>query len=198
MLFSLGFVSVFVTGGLSGIFLGQPALDMYFHDTAFVVGHFHIIMGVAAIFAMFAATFYWFPLMFGRMMNETLGKLHFYFTLAGVYSIFLPMHFLGMAGAPRRYADYSAVHYLAGLMPLSRWITHAAYFTAAAQVLFLVNLFWSMRRGPEAPDNPWRATTLEWAGEFRPVVHHGPYEYSVPGAPSDYTMQTDPPLPKDV
>ncbi len=196
MLFSLGFVSVFVTGGLSGIFLGQPALDLYFHDTAFVVGHFHIIMGVAAVFAMFAATFYWFPLMFGRMMNETLGKLHFYSTLAGVYSIFLPMHFLGMAGAPRRYADYSAVQYLAGLMPLSRWITHAAYFTAAAQVLFLVNLFWSMRRGSEAPGNPWRATTLEWADESRPVVHRGPYEYSVPGAPADYTMQTDPPMPK--
>ena len=98
MLFALGFVSLFVTGGISGIFLGQPALDLYFHDTYFVVGHFHMIMGVAAIFGMFAGTFYWFPKMFGRMMNETLGKIHFYATFIGVYSIFTPMHFVGLLG----------------------------------------------------------------------------------------------------
>ena len=117
MMFALGFVCLFVTGGLSGIFLGQPALDLYFHDTYFVVGHFHMIMGVAAIFGMFAGTFYWFPKMFGQMMNETLGKIHFYCTFIGVYCIFTPMHFVGIAGNPRRYSDFTNVEYLAGLMP---------------------------------------------------------------------------------
>ena len=144
MLFALGFVSLFVTGGLSGIFLGQPALDLYFHDTYFVVGHFHMIMGVAAIFGMFAGTYYWFPKMFGRMMNETLGKIHFYATFMGVYAIFTPMHFLGMAGNPRRYADFTNFDFMGNLMPVHTFITHAAYFTAAAQILFLFNLFWSM------------------------------------------------------
>ena len=106
MLFALGFVSLFVTGGVSGIFLGQPALDLYFHDTYFVVGHFHMIMGVAAIFGMFAGTFYWFPKMFGKMMNETLGKIHFYCTFIGVYCIFTPMHYVGLMGNPRRYSDF--------------------------------------------------------------------------------------------
>src|ERR1035437_3470851 len=123
MMFSLGFVSLFVTGGLSGIFLGQPALDLYFHDTYFVVGHFHMIMGVAAIFGMFAGTFYWFPKMFGKIMNETLGKIHFYATFIGVYCIFAPMHFVGIAGNPRRYSDFTNVEYLAGLMPLHKFMT---------------------------------------------------------------------------
>ena len=202
MMYALGFVSLFVTGGLSGIFLGQPALDLYFHDTYFVVGHFHMIMGVAAIFGMFAGTFYWFPKMFGRMMNETLGKIHFYLTFVGVYAIFTPMHFLGIAGNPRRYSDFSNFEYLGKLLPVHAFMTHAAYFTAAAQILFFVNLFWSMWKGKKAPMNPWEATTLEWtipspppfdnfAGQH-PVVNHGPYEYGVPGAPKDYIMQTDP------
>lgn len=189
MLFALGFVSVFVTGGLSGMFLGQPALDQYFHDTYFVVAHFHIIMGVAAVFGIFAATFFWFPKMFGRMMNETLGKLHFYLTFIGVYAIFLPMHFVGFAGNPRRYADFTSFQFLADLMPLHRWMTHAAYFTASAQLPFLFNLFWSMRRGPVAPVNPWEATTLEWSDSPRAMVYRGPYEYGVPEAPQDYLMQ---------
>jgi cytochrome c oxidase subunit 1 len=203
MMFSLGFVSLFVTGGISGIFLGQPALDLYFHDTYFVVGHFHMIMGVAAIFGMFAGTFYWFPKMFGRMMNEMLGKIHFYCTFIGVYCIFTPMHFVGMAGNPRRYSDFSNVEYLAGLMPVHKFMTHAAYFTAAVQILFLINLFWSMWKGPKAPMNPWNSTSLEWTipspppfdnfAGVHPVVNHGPYEYSVPGAANDYIMQTDPP-----
>jgi cytochrome c oxidase subunit I len=202
MLFALGFVSLFVTGGLSGIFLGQPALDLYFHDTYFVVGHFHMIMGVAAIFGMFAGTFYWFPKMFGRMLNETLGKIHFYMTFVGVYAIFTPMHFLGIAGNPRRYADFTNFDFLGKLLPVHFFMTQAAYFTAAAQILFLVNLFWSMKKGKKAPANPWEATTLEWSvpspppfdnfGGVHPVVNHGPYEYSVPGAPRDYIMQTDP------
>jgi cytochrome c oxidase subunit 1 len=202
MLFALGFVSLFVTGGISGIFLGQPALDLYFHDTYFVVGHFHMIMGVAAIFGMFAGTFYWFPKMFGRMMNETLGKIHFYLTFIGVYAIFTPMHFLGIAGNPRRYADFTNFEFMGKLMPVHTFMTWAAILTAAAQIIFVVNLVWSMKKGKKAPVNPWEATTLEWtvpspppfdnfAGKH-PVVNHGPYEYSVPGAPKDYIMQSDP------
>ena len=202
MLFALGFVSLFVTGGISGIFLGQPALDLYFHDTYFVVGHFHMIMGVAAIFGMFAGTFYWFPKVTGRFMNETLGKIHFYLTFLGVYAIFTPMHFLGIAGNPRRYADFTNFDFLGKLLPVHTFMTHAAIYTAVAQIIFLINLIWSAKKGKRAPDNPWEATTLEWtipspppfdnfAGKH-PVVNHGPYEYSVPGAPKDYVMQTDP------
>src|SRR6202043_49495 len=203
MMFALGFVSLFVTGGISGIFLGQPALDLYFHDTYFVVGHFHMIMGVAAIFGMFAGTFYWFPKMFGKMMNEPMGKLHFYCTFIGVYAIFTPMHYLGIAGNPRRYSDFSNVEYLSPLMPVHHFMTYAAYFTAAAQIIFVINLFWSMAKGPKAPMNPWNSTSLEWSipspppfdnfAGVPPVVHHGPYEFSVPGAPNDYIMQNDPP-----
>jgi cytochrome c oxidase subunit 1 len=202
MLFALGFVSLFVTGGISGIFLGQPALDLYFHDTYFVVGHFHMIMGVAAIFGMFGGTFYWFPKMFGRMMNETLGKIHFYLTFLGVYAIFTPMHFLGIAGNPRRYADFTNFEFMNNLMPIHKFMTHAAIFTAVVQFIFLFNLIWSLKKGAKAPANPWDATTLEWtvpspppfdnfAGKH-PVVNHGPYEYSVPGAPKDYILQSDP------
>ncbi len=202
MLFALGFVSLFVTGGISGIFLGQPALDLYFHDTYFVVGHFHMIMGVAAIFGMFAGTFYWFPKVTGRFMNETLGKIHFYLTFLGVYAIFTPMHYLGISGNPRRYADFTNFDFLGKLLPIHTFMTHAAFFTAAVQLIFVFNLFWSIKKGKPAPMNPWDATTLEWtvpsppphdnfAGKH-PVVNHGPYEYSVPGAARDFIMQSDP------
>src|SRR2546427_6912593 len=204
MLFALGFVSLFVTGGISGIFLGQPALDLYFHDTYFVVGHFHMIMGVAAIFGMFAGTFYWFPKMFGRMMNETLGRIHFYCTFIGVYAIFTPMHFLGIVGTPRRYADFKDVEFMGKFMSVQTFITYAAFFTVAAQIIFVINLVWSMKKGAKATADPWEATTLEWTvpspppfdnfAGVHPVVYHGPYEYSVPGASKDYIMQTDPPL----
>jgi cytochrome c oxidase subunit 1 len=162
MLFALGFVSIFVTGGLSGLFLGQPVLDQYFHDTYFVVAHFHLIMGVASVFALFAGTFYWFPLLFGRLLNERLGKLHFYLTFAGAYAIFLPMHFLGFAGNPRRYAELGNFQFLMELLPLHRALTYAAYFTAAVQLLFLINLIWTLWRGAQAPPNPWNANTNEW------------------------------------
>ncbi|MCU1257608.1 MAG: Cytochrome-c oxidase [Bryobacterales bacterium] len=197
MLFALGFVSLFITGGLSGLFLGQPVLDQYFHDTTFVVAHFHIIMGVAAIFGIFAATFYWFPLMFGRMLNERLGKLHFYLTFIGAYAIFLPMHFTGFAGNPRRYADLTSFQFLAPLLPIHVWMTDAAYLTAAVQVLFLVNLFWSMKRGAPAVRNPWQATTLEWAQGPVGVVYRGPCDYGVTGTAKDYLMQHEAePCPK--
>jgi cytochrome c oxidase subunit 1 len=202
MLYAIGFVSLFVSGGLSGPFLAQPVLDIPLHDTAFVVGHFHLIMGVAAIFGMFAGTYYWFPKMFGRMMNETWGRVHFFITLAGTYAIFMPMHYLGMAAQPRRYSQFTELAYLQHLLPLNRLMTYAAIVTIAAQFIFVINLFWSMFKGPKASDNPWEATTLEWTtatppphdnfGGKTPVVYHGPYEYSVPGAPKDYVMQTDP------
>ncbi|HYM11222.1 MAG TPA: cbb3-type cytochrome c oxidase subunit I [Bryobacterales bacterium] len=202
MLFAIGFVSLFVTGGLSGIFLGQPPIDLFFHDTYFVVAHFHMIMGVASIFGIFAGTYYWFPKMFGRMMSEPLGKLHFWFTFVGVYAIFTPMHYLGLFGHPRRYAETTGVNYLAQAHPIHLFITIAALITVSAQLIFLFNLFWSMFKGAKAAANPWEATTLEWTipspppfnnfGDVVPVVHHGPYEYSVPGAPRDYIMQTDP------
>jgi len=199
MLFALGFVSLFVTGGLSGLFLAQPSLDLYLHDTYFVVAHFHLIMGVAAIFGIFAATFFWFPKMFGRMLNETLGKLHFWGTFIGVYSIFLPMHFLGIAGHPRRYADLTGLDYLGPLLPVQHFISIAAFITAGFQLIFLYNVFYSMFAGEKAPANPWNATTLEWsvpspppfdnfAGEI-PVVYRGAYEFSVPGADEDFIPQ---------
>src|SRR5438309_9932738 len=202
MLFAIGFVSLFVSVGLSGPFLAQPVLDIQLHDTYFVVGHFLLIMGVAAIFGIFAATYYWVPKMFGRMMNETWGRVHFFITLAGTYAIFMPMHYLGMAGQTRRYSQFTEVAYQAKLMPLQTFMTYAAFITIAAQFIFVINLLWSIFKGPKASDNPWESTTLEWStttppphdnfGGRTPVVNHGPYEYSVPGASRDYVMQTDP------
>ncbi len=202
MLYAIGFVSLFVSGGLSGPFLAQPVLDIPLHDTYFVVGHFHLIMGVAAIFGMFAGTAYWFPKMFGRMMNETWGRIHFVITLIGTYAIFMPMHYLGMAGQTRRYSQFTEVQYMTHLIPVQTFMTYAAFITIGAQFIFVFNLFWSMFKGPKASDNPWESTTLEWTtatppphdnfGGKTPIVYHGPYEYSVPGAAKDYVMQTDP------
>jgi cytochrome c oxidase subunit 1 len=202
MLFAIGFVSLFVSGGLSGPFLAQPILDIPLHDTYFVVGHFHLIMGVAAIFGIFGATYYWFPKMFGRMMNESLARVHFVITLIGTYAIFMPMHYLGMAGQTRRYSQFTEVAYQTKLIPLQTFMTYAAFITIGAQLIFLFNLFWSMSKGAKASDNPWESTTLEWItatppphdnfGGHTPVVNHGPYEYNVPGATKDYVMQTDP------
>ena len=199
MLFALGFVSLFVAGGITGVFLGQPAMDLYLHDTYFVVGHFHLIMGVAAVFAMFAGTYYWFPKMYGRMMNETIGKIHFYITFLGVYGIFVPMHVAGLAGNPRRYPDFKEFEFLSDLTQLHTFISHTSFTVAAVQLLFVFNLFWSMWRGAKAAVNPWEATTLEWTVPSPPPhdnfggaevrVEHGPYEYSVPGAAADYVMQ---------
>jgi cytochrome c oxidase subunit 1 len=203
MLFAIGFVSLFVSGGLSGPFLAQPAVDIPLHDTYFVVAHFHLIMGVAAIFGIFAGTYYWFPKMFGRMMNEKLAQAHFWFTFIGTYAIFMPMHYLGLAGHPRRYSQLTELKYLEPLISLQKFISIAAFITIAAQIIFVINLFWSMKKGKVAGRNPWNATTLEWIttsppphdnfGGITPVVHHGPYEYGVPGAERDFIMQTDPP-----
>jgi cytochrome c oxidase subunit 1 len=199
MLFALGFVSLFVSGGLSGLFLAQPAVDNRLHATYYVVAHFHLVMGVAAIFGIFGATYFWFPKMFGRMMSEPLGKLHFWITFAGAYCIFMPMHFIGIAGAIRRYADASGVQYLAQFQPVHKFMTIAAFITAAGQLIFLWNFFWSLKHGEKASDNPWHATTLEWStatppphdnfGGHYPSVYRGPYEFSVPGATEDYIPQ---------
>ncbi len=202
MLFAIGFVSLFVTGGISGPFLAQPVLDIYLHETYFVIAHFHLIMGVASIFGIFAATYYWFPKMFGKMMNEPLAKLHFWLTFIGAYAIFMPMHYYGMAAGLRRYSQSTEVAYILKLLPLQRFISIAAFITIAGQFIFLFNLFWSMWKGKKASDNPWEATTLEWTTATppphdnfsgkTPVVHNGPYEYSLPGAPRDFVMQSDP------
>jgi cytochrome c oxidase subunit 1 len=201
-LFCLGFVSVFVSGGISGFFLAQPSIDTYLHATYFVVAHFHFVMAVAAMFGIFAGIYYWFPKMYGRMMNETIGKWHFALTFIGVYCVFMPMHYLGLAGNVRRYAAFTD-EYLQPLIPLHRFITVAALFTGAVQLLFFYNLFRSRFRGPPAPDNPWEATSLEWStpsspppfdnfGGKVPTVQHGPNEYGVAGKTGDYIMQAAP------
>jgi cytochrome c oxidase subunit 1 len=202
MLFAIGFVSLFVAGGITGLVLGQTSLDFFFHDTYFVTAHFHLVMGVASIFGMFAATYFWFPKMFGRMMNESLGKFHFWITFIGVYAIFVPFHAMGMMGMPRRYANFTEYEFLKGAHSLVLFVTVAAIITVSVQVVFYFNFFWSMFKGKKATDNPWEATTLEWttatppphdnfAGHI-PTVYRGPYEFSVPGAPKDFIMQTEP------
>jgi cytochrome c oxidase subunit 1 len=201
MLFAIGFVSLFVAGGITGLVLGQTSLDLPMHDTYFVTAHFHLVMGVASIFGMFAATYFWFPKMFGRMMNEKLGKLHFWITFIGVYCIFVPMHTMGIAGMPRRFAQFTEYEYLKTLHPLVVFVSIAALVTVLVQIVFYFNLFWSMFKGAKASENPWDATTLEWnttsppphdnfAGVL-PTVYRGPYEFAVPGAPNDFVMQSE-------
>jgi cytochrome c oxidase subunit I len=201
-LFSLAFVSMFISGGVSGFFLAQPSIDIMLHATYFVVGHFHLVMGVAAMFGIFAGTYFWFPKMTGRMMNETLGRVHFWMSFIGAYCIFMPFHYLGIAGNVRRYAAFTD-DYLIPLIPVHKFITIAALFTGFAQLIFLYNLIHSRFKGEIPPnDNPWEGTSLEWStatppphnnfGEKMPVVYHDPYQYSVEGASRDYVMQTSP------
>lgn len=168
LLFTLGFVSLFITGGLTGPILAQPILDSYVHNTFFVVAHFHLIMGMAGVFALFAAIYYWFPLLTGRLMSERFGRWHFWLSLIGAYAVFFPMHFAGLAGEPRHYAQLTGTAgYLAALLPLQRWISVAAFVLAAAQVLFLWNLCRSFFMGDPAAANPWNATTLEWSPDSK-------------------------------
>jgi cytochrome c oxidase subunit 1 len=202
MLFAIGFVSLFVAGGITGLVLGQTSLDLPMHDTYFVTAHFHLVMGVASIFGMFAATYFWFPKMFGRLMNERLGKLHFWVTFVGVYCIFVPMHTMGIAGMPRRYAQFTEYEFLKSLHPLVVFVSIAAIFTVLVQFIFYFNLFWSIFKGKKSGPNPWGATTLEWVTDsppphdnfagVLPTVYRGPYEFAVPGAPNDFVMQTEP------
>ncbi|MFM7682212.1 MAG: cbb3-type cytochrome c oxidase subunit I [Bacteroidota bacterium] len=207
MLFAIGLVSTFITGGVTGIILADSALDIAIHDTYFVVAHFHIVMGMSAVFGMFAGVYHWFPKLYGRMMNTRLGYVHFWITIIGAYGVFFPMHFVGLAGAPRRYYDYSVYNEFNQnsfdmIMDLNVIVTGFAIFAALGQGLFLFNFFYSIYRGPKAPQNPWNSNTLEWTtpvehmhgnwpGEL-PTVHRWPYDYSKPGADSDFIPQTVP------
>src|ERR1700719_3058289 len=200
-LFALGFVSMFVSGGVSGFFLAQPSIDIMLHATYFVVGHFHLVMGVAAMFGIFAGTYFWFPKMTGRMMNETLGKVHFILSFIGAYCIFMPFHYLGIAGNVRRYQAFTD-DYLIPLIPVHKFITIAALFTGLAQFIFIYNLIHSRFKGELAKDNPWEGTSLECStatpppwdnfGGKLPVVYHDPYQYGVQSSVGDYVMQTSP------
>ena len=201
-LFGIGFISMFISGGVSGFFLAQPSTDIMLHATYFVVGHFHMVMGVAAMFGIFSGTYFWFPKMYGRMMNETLGKLHFWLSFVGAYAIFMPFHYLGLAGNVRRYQSF-VIDYMQPLLPLHRFITISALLMGAAQLIFLYNLVHSRFRGAIATDNPWEATSLEWStpttppphnnfGDKLPVVYHDPYQYGVQSSAGDYVMQVSP------
>ncbi|WP_254063856.1 cbb3-type cytochrome c oxidase subunit I [Granulicella sp. S190] len=211
MLFALGFVSLFLTGGLTGPILAQPILDEYLHNTFFVVAHFHLIMAMAGIFGLYAATYYWFPLLTatrnhpGRLMSEPLGRLHFWCTLAGAYAVFLPMHLTGLAGEPRHYSQLTGIpgpggslspagQLLTPTLPLNHFITYAAIFLATAQLVFIFNLARSMHKGNFASSNPWQATTLEWHATMNPFPTHpasDTSDISVHRAPGQYQSNKD-------
>jgi cytochrome c oxidase subunit 1 len=202
MLFSIGLVSSFVTGGVTGIILADSTLDINVHDTYFVVAHFHIVMGLSAIFGMFAGVYHWFPKMFLRMMSKKLGYLHFWLTFVCAYGVFFPMHFLGLAGVPRRYYTNSNFPMFDNLVDINEIVTVFAILGALAQVVFLFNFFYSIFRGEKAPQNPWNSNTLEWTTPMAnihgnwpgplPVVHRWAYDYSKPGAERDFIPQTVP------
>jgi cytochrome c oxidase subunit I len=191
-LFGLGFVSMFISGGLTGIFLGNSTIDIQMHDTYFVVAHFHIVMGVAAFFGMFAGIYHWFPKMFGRFMNETLGKVHFWGTFIGAYLVFWPMHYTGMAGMPRRYYSSDNFDAFRHFTEVNQFITVAAILTFFMQILFMVNFFYSIFKGRKLTErNPWGANTLEWTTPINvghgnwpdkiPAVQRWPYDYGKDG-----------------
>jgi cytochrome c oxidase subunit 1 len=206
MLFALGFIVTFVNGGITGLYLGNVVVDVPLSATLFVVAHFHMVMGVAPVLVIFGAIYHWFPKIAGRMLDETLGKIHFWITFLGSYAIFFPMHYLGVMGIPRRFyelGETAFVPHSAGA--LNVFITVAALLVGAAQAIFFFNLFRSLLHGKPAGGNPWRATTLEWQtpetppghgnwGARQPVVYRWAYAYSVPGATKDFLPQNEPPL----
>jgi cytochrome c oxidase subunit 1 len=200
MMFAIGLVSMFISGGLTGIWLGNAALDINLHDTYFVVAHFHLVMGAASIFGMLAGVYHWFPRMFGRVMNARLGYLHFWLTLASAYMVFFPMHFIGMDGVPRRYYSFTEFEYMAPWLDLNKFISISAILGSVAQFVFLYNFFNSIFRGEKSGQNPWKANTLEWTAPMDvrlhgnwpgdiPHVYRWPYDYSVPGAVDDFIPQ---------
>ena len=202
MLFGIGLVSTFITGGLTGIILGDSALDINVHDTYFVVAHFHIVMGSSAFFGMFAGVYHWFPRMYGRMMNMKLGYIHFWLTLIGLYGTFFPMHFLGLAGLPRRYYAFTSYEAFDTLVNINHIVTVFAIIGGLAQFIFLFNFYYSIKYGKKSVQNPWKANTLEWTAPIEhlhgnwpgaiPEVHRWPYDYGKPGAPDDFIPQTVP------
>ncbi|WP_343556675.1 cbb3-type cytochrome c oxidase subunit I [Sphingobacterium sp.] len=202
MMFAIGLVSFFISGGLTGLFLGNAALDINLHDTYFVVAHFHLVMGSASIFGMLCGVYHWYPKMFGRMMNTKLGYLHFWLTFVGAYMVFFPMHFMGIDGVPRRYYAFTEFAFMAKWVSVNQLVTWAAIIAALGQVAFLWNFFTSIFFGKKAPQNPWQSNTLEWttpvehihgnwAGEI-PTVHRWPYDYSKPGHDEDFIPQSVP------
>ena len=204
MLFSIGLVSTFISGGVTGIFLGNSALDINLHDTYFVVAHFHIVMGVSAFFGLFAGVYHWFPKMFGRMMNNGLGYIHFWLTFIGSYLVFFPLHYIGMAGFPRRYYSFSTFQAgnIESFVDLNVFVSYAALITFAAQFILLFNFFYSMFRGKKASENPWRSNTLEWTTPVNPghgnwvgpipKVERWAYDYSKTGSKEDFIPQNIP------
>jgi cytochrome c oxidase subunit 1 len=204
MLFALGFIVTFVNGGLTGLFLGNVVVDVPLSDTLFVVAHFHMVMGVAPILVIFGGIYHWYPKVTGRMLNEGMGRIHFWVTFLGAYAIFFPMHYLGLLGVPRRYHDLGEMAFVPpSTATLNAFISLVAFVVGFAQIVFLFNLVWSLRRGREAGSNPWNATTLEWQtpetppghgnwGKELPVVYRWAYDYSVPGAARDYVPQNEP------
>jgi cytochrome c oxidase subunit 1 len=206
MLFALAFIVTFVNGGLTGLFLGNVVVDVPLSDTMFVVAHFHMVMGVAPILVIFGAIYHWYPKVTGRMLNEAMGKIHFWVTFLGAYLIFFPMHYLGLLGIPRRYHELGEMAFVPeSAHTLNAFISVMALTVGAAQILFLFNLVWSLKKGREAGGNPWRATTLEWQtpqtppahgnwGKELPVVYRWAYDYSVPGAAEDFIPQNQPGL----
>ncbi|MGA0596153.1 cytochrome c oxidase subunit I [Enterovirga sp. CN4-39] len=206
MLFALAFIVTFVNGGLTGLFLGNVVVDVPLSDTMFVVAHFHMVMGVAPIMVIFGAIYHWYPKITGRMYNDVLGKVHFWVTFLGAYAIFFPMHYLGLLGMPRRYHDIGQTSFIPdSAHTLNAFISVAALVVGATQLLFLFNLFWSLRYGAKADGNPWHATTLEWQtpqtppahgnwGKELPVVYRWAYDYNVPGADRDFVPQNQPTL----
>ena len=202
MLFSIGLVSTFITGGLTGLILGDSALDINVHDTYFVVGHFHIVMGLSATFGAFAGIYHWFPKMYGRMMNKTLGYIHFWLTIVCAYGVFFPMHYLGLAGLPRRYYSNTAFPMFDDLVNINSVVTFFAATAAIVQLIFLFNFIYSIFRGERAGMNPWNSNTLEWTtpverihgnwpGEI-PQVYRWAYDYSKPGSEKDFIPQNIP------
>ncbi|CAN7378051.1 cytochrome c oxidase subunit I [Pararhizobium sp. LjRoot238] len=206
MLFALAFIVTFVNGGLTGLFLGNVVVDVPLSDTMFVVAHFHMVMGVAPIMVIFGAIYHWYPKVTGRMLNEAMGQIHFWITFLGAYLIFFPMHYLGLLGIPRRYHELGETAFIPeSAHTLNAFISVMALTVGAAQLLFLFNLVWSLKKGREAGGNPWRATTLEWQtpqtppahgnwGKNLPVVYRWAYDYSVPGAAEDFIPQNHPGL----
>jgi cytochrome c oxidase subunit I len=201
MLFSLAFIVTFVNGGITGLFLGNAVVDVPLSDTMFVVAHFHMVMGVAPMFVILGAIYHWYPKITGRMLDETMGKIHFWISFIGAYAIFLPLHYIGLMGVPRRYHDLGELPFAThGVETLNEFVSITAFVVGAAQLLFLFNLIWSLRRGKAAGGNPWGATTLEWQtpetppghgnfGKELPVVHRWAYDYGVPGAVDDFIPQ---------
>ena len=200
MLFAIGFIVTFVNGGITGLFLGNVAIDVPLSDTMFVVAHFHMVMGVAPLMVVFGAIYHWFPLMSGKMLDERLGKFHFWVTFLGAYSIFLPLHYLGFMGVPRRYFELSGLEFIPdSVQSLNAFITVVTLTVGFAQVVFFYNVFKSLKSGEKAERNPWRAASLEWQtasfppghGNFDelPLVYRWAYDYSVPGASQDFLPQ---------